>query len=194
MWWQILLATADFLYQTFKNERWLLILFAEKRDSLVQHCQDGVERGRLRGHLHQSLKTLKELELFHRQQDIGGSWFWDNKLQVQEEVLPPPNSIRCYVRGCKLNDKIGWGCHILDNSVTYNVHGSLGIEATSSQAEIHAISQAARSLSLKEGGDIYFLTAVTLHYKPWKDRKPRHSQFKSSLAPWSALQLATKLW
>ena len=123
---------------------------------------DGVGRGRLHGHLHQPLKTLKELELFPCQQDIGGSWFWDKKLQVQEEVLPPPNSIRCYVRGCKWNDKIGWGCHILDHSVTYNVHGSLGMEATSFQAEIHAISQAARSLSLKKGEDIYFLTSSTL--------------------------------
>ena len=115
---------------------------------------DDVGRGQLHGHLHQPLNILKELELYPHQQDIGGSWFWNNMLQVREEVLPPPNSIRCYKRGCKLKDKIGWGCHILDHSV----HGSLGTEATSFQAEIHAISQA-RSLSLKKGEDICILTS-----------------------------------
>ncbi len=74
-------------------------------------------------------------------------------------MLLPPDSIRCYVRGCKQNDKIGWGCHILDKSITYNVHGSLGTEATNFQVKIHAISQAARSLGLKKGEDIYILTS-----------------------------------
>ena len=120
---------------------------------------DGIGRGRLRGHLHQTLNTLKELELYPCQQDIGGTWFWNKKVQVQEETLLPPDSIRCYVRGCKQNDKIGWGCHILDKSITYNIHGSLGREATNFQAEIHAISQAARSLGLKKGEDIYILAS-----------------------------------
>ncbi len=67
------------------------------------------------------------------------------------------DSITCYTNSGKSKDRIAWGYHIHDHSVTYDMCGSLGQRATSFQAEIYAVTQAARSLSLRNDGNIYFL-------------------------------------
>ncbi len=72
--------------------------------------------------------------------------------------MPPQlNGIKCYTNGGKSKHRIGWGYCIHDHLVTYDAHRLLGQTATSFQAEIHAIMQAARSLSLRNDENIYFL-------------------------------------
>ncbi len=43
----------------------------------------------------------------------------------------------------------------MNNTISYNLQGSLGFRASVLQAEMHAISQAASSLSWQQNKDIY---------------------------------------
>ncbi len=137
----------------------LLDLFIQEmtvKTTLRIHTQnpqlwDGIRHGKLRGHLYQALQILKDHAISSQRIDMEGTWRWDKKFTVtRDNVLATSSSIRCYSRGTMFKDKIEWGCHIVDDSISYNLRGSLGFRASVLQAEIHEISQAASSLSWQQ--------------------------------------------
>ncbi len=117
---------------------------------------EGIGHRKSRGHLYQALQILKDHALSSQWIDTEGTWRWDKKFTVtRDNVLATSSSIRCYARGTIFKDKIGWGCHIVDDSISYNLWGLLGFKWPWSLKHKYVQSARQQVHSAQQNKDIY---------------------------------------